>query len=200
MTAIKFQIGGHYLAVKRGLDVLMSLAGLLVFLLPSALIALAIACTSPGPVLFWSERVGQGNRMFKMPKFRTMRVGAPLVETDLLGQPDTWITPLGRLLRRSSLDEVPQLWSVLKGDMSLVGPRPALPSQGDLVRLRTLANIHLLRPGLTGLAQVSGRDNLSSHQKVTYDQAYFEGISLFLDCKLLLLTVDRVFRGQGVKH
>ena len=186
--------------MKRALDIAGALAGLV--LLSPLLVGLAIAVRleSPGPALHWSRRVGQDNRIFAMPKFRTMRTGAPDVATHLLQDPQSWVTPLGRFLRRKSLDELPQLWSVLKGDMSLVGPRPALFNQDDLVALRTEAGVDKLRPGLTGWAQINGRDELPIPQKVGLDREYLERRSLGFDLQILAATARAAVSGQGVTH
>jgi len=186
--------------LKRAIDIAGALAGLvlgsplLVFLL------VAVPLESKGGALHWSRRVGRDNVEFRMPKFRTMRVGAPNVATHLLSDPDQWITPLGRFLRRTSLDELPQLWSVLIGDMSLVGPRPALFNQDDLVALRTAAGVHRLRPGLTGWAQVNGRDELPIPQKVALDVEYLKRRSLAFDLKILAATAWTAIIGRGVSH
>ncbi|HEV2533309.1 sugar transferase [Phenylobacterium sp.] len=186
--------------MKRAVDILGSLAGL-VLLSPALLaIGLAVRLESPGPALHWSRRVGRYNRIFPMPKFRTMRTGAPDVATHLLGDPDQWITPLGRFLRRTSLDEIPQLWSVLKGDMSLVGPRPALFNQDDLVALRTAAGVEALRPGLTGWAQINGRDELPIPDKVKLDAEYLERMSLAFDFQIMAGTAWAAVSGRGVSH
>jgi len=186
--------------LKRALDIAGALAGLV--LLSPLLVGLAVAVRleSSGPALHWSRRVGRENRLFSMPKFRTMRVGAPDVATHLLEDPESWVTPLGRVLRRKSLDELPQLWSVLKGDMSLVGPRPALFNQDDLVALRTEAGIDKLRPGLTGWAQINGRDELPIPQKVGLDREYLERRSLGFDLKIIAATALAAVSGQGVTH
>ena len=186
--------------MKRALDIAGALAGLV--LLSPLLVGLAVAVRleSSGPALHWSRRVGRENRLFSMPKFRTMRVGAPDVATHLLEDPESWVTPLGRVLRRKSLDELPQLWSVLKGDMSLVGPRPALFNQDDLVALRTEAGIDKLRPGLTGWAQINGRDELPIPQKVGMDREYLERRSLGFDLKIIAATALAAVSGQGVTH
>ena len=186
--------------MKRALDIAGALAGLV--LLSPLLVGLAVAVRleSSGPALHWSRRVGRENRLFSMPKFRTMRVGAPDVATHLLEDPESWVTPLGRVLRRKSLDELPQLWSVLKGDMSLVGPRPALFNQDDLVALRTEAGIDKLRPGLTGWAQINGRDELPIPQKVGLDREYLERRSLGFDLKIIAATALAAVSGQGVTH
>jgi O-antigen biosynthesis protein WbqP len=186
--------------VKRAVDILGGLVGL-ILLSPVLLgIALAVRLESPGPALHWSQRVGRYNRIFPMPKFRTMRTGAPDVATHLLSDPDQWITPLGRFLRRTSLDELPQLWSVLKGDMSLVGPRPALFNQDDLVALRTAAGVEALRPGLTGWAQINGRDELPIPDKVKLDAEYLARRSLAFDFRILAGTAWTALSGRGVSH
>jgi O-antigen biosynthesis protein WbqP len=186
--------------VKRAVDILGALAGL-VLLSPLLLaIGIAVRLESPGPALHWSRRVGRHNGIFAMPKFRTMRTGAPDVATHLLADPDQWITPLGRFLRRTSLDEIPQLWSVLKGDMSLVGPRPALFNQHDLVALRTDLGVDKLRPGLTGWAQINGRDELPIPEKVKLDREYLERMSLAFDMRIMAGTALAAFTGKGVSH
>ncbi|MGE5466102.1 MAG: sugar transferase [Ignavibacteria bacterium] len=168
--------------------------------LPMALVALLVKLTSPGPVLYWSDRVGRHNRIFSMPKFRSMRVGTPALATHLLGDAAAHLTPIGSFLRRTSLDELPQLWSVLKGDMSLVGPRPALFNQDDLVDMRTLKGIHELVPGLTGWAQVNGRDDLPIPRKVSYDLEYLQRRSFLFDLRVIWLTFVKVLRRDGVSH
>jgi O-antigen biosynthesis protein WbqP len=186
--------------VKRAVDIVGGLAGL-ILLSPLLLgVAVAVKLDSPGPALHWSRRVGRFNRIFAMPKFRTMRTGAPDVATHLLADPDQWITPLGRFLRRTSLDEIPQLWSVLKGDMSLVGPRPALFNQHDLVALRTDLGVDKLRPGLTGWAQINGRDELPIPEKVKLDREYLERMSLAFDMRIMAGTALAAFTGKGVSH
>ncbi len=185
---------------KRLLDILLALAGIVVLFVPIAAIACAVKLTSRGPVLYWSQRVGRGNALFPMPKFRSMFTDAPTVATHLLDDPGRWITPLGRFLRRTSLDELPQLWSILVGDMSVVGPRPALYNQHDLIQLRTEAGVHVLRPGLTGWAQVNGRDELAIPDKVAYDAWYLRHRSLGLDLRIMGMTVAKVFAGDGVSH
>jgi O-antigen biosynthesis protein WbqP len=186
--------------LKRALDIAVSLAGLV--LLSPLFLALAVAVRlgSPGPALHWSRRVGRRNRIFPMPKFRTMRIGAPDLASHLLDDPDGWVTPLGRVLRRSSLDELPQLWSVLKGDMSLVGPRPALFKQDDLVALRTKAGVDALRPGLTGWAQINGRDELPIPEKARLDREYLERMSLAFDLRIIAVTAFAALSGRGVTH
>jgi O-antigen biosynthesis protein WbqP len=185
---------------KRLVDIVVAGIALLLLALPIALVALAVKLTSPGPVLYWSDRVGRGNRIFRMPKFRSMRIDTPQVATHLLASPERWLSPIGSFLRRSSLDELPQLWSVLTGDMSLVGPRPALFNQADLIELRTRRGVHVLRPGITGWAQVNGRDELPIPGKVDFDAWYLEHRSLALDARILLLTVRKVLGQHGVAH
>lgn len=185
---------------KRAFDILAAVAGLAVLWPVLAILALAVRLDSPGPALHWSSRVGRYNRIFKMPKFRTMRTGAPNVATHLLDDPDAWITPLGRFLRRTSLDELPQLWSVLVGDMSLVGPRPALFNQDDLVALRTAAGVDALRPGVTGWAQINGRDDLPIPEKAQFDADYLALQGLTFDLKVILVTLAAAVSGRGVKH
>jgi O-antigen biosynthesis protein WbqP len=179
-------------------------------ILGGALLLLAIPCfvfcwlavwlTSPGPVLHWSRRVGKDNRVFLMPKFRTMRVDTPQMATHLLQNPGQYLTPIGKLLRKTSLDELPQLLSVLKGDLSLVGPRPALFNQDDLIELRTKNGVHRLLPGITGWAQVNGRDGLNVPAKVLYDTEYMRSRSLRFDLKIMILTLLTVITGQGIRH
>ncbi|GAB3658247.1 sugar transferase [Ramlibacter alkalitolerans] len=185
---------------KRLIDLLVSACGLLVLAVPIALVALAVKLTSRGPVLYWSDRVGRHNRLFRMPKFRSMRIDTPVLPTHLLTSPERWLSPIGSFLRRTSLDELPQLWSVLQGDMSLVGPRPALFNQDDLIELRTRRGVHVLRPGITGWAQVNGRDELPIPVKVDFDAWYLEHQSLALDARILLLTVLKVVGQHGVAH
>jgi O-antigen biosynthesis protein WbqP len=186
--------------VKRLVDIAGGLAGLIV-LSPVLLgVGLAVRLESPGPALHWSKRVGRENRIFPMPKFRTMRTGAPDVATHLLADAQAWITPLGAFLRRTSLDELPQLWSVFTGDMSLVGPRPALFNQDDLVALRTAGGVDRLRPGLTGWAQINGRDELPIPEKVKLDREYLERRSLAFDLRILLATALTALSGRGVTH
>lgn len=186
--------------MKRALDIAGAVAGL-VLLSPLLLgLAVAVRLESPGPALHWSRRVGRRNRIFAMPKFRTMRTGAPDVATHLLDDPGKWVTGLGAFLRRTSLDEIPQLWSVLKGDMSLVGPRPALFNQDDLVALRTEAGVDALRPGLTGWAQINGRDELPIPEKARLDREYLERMSLAFDLRILAVTALAALSGRGVTH
>jgi O-antigen biosynthesis protein WbqP len=186
--------------MKWLVDIILCSILLIVFAAPMALIALAVKLTSKGPVLYWSDRVGRWNRIFKMPKFRSMRTNAPQVATHLLSNPDAYLTPIGGFLRRSSLDELPQLFSVLNGDLSLVGPRPALFNQDDLIALRTESGVHNLVPGITGWAQVNGRDELPIPEKVRLDCEYLRTRSFWLDSKILFLTVLKVARREGVSH
>lgn len=173
---------------------------LIVLLVPMLIIACVIRLSSKGSVLFWQDRIGRDNRVFKMPKFRTMRIDTPAIATHLLDNPDSYLIPLGGLLRKFSLDELPQLWSVLLGDMSLVGPRPALYNQYDLIERRTARGVHMLVPGITGWAQVNGRDSIPISAKVEYDEYYFKNQSFSLDIKILLMTVGKVLRTEGVAH
>lgn len=186
--------------IKRSLDIVGATVGLVVLSPVLLLIAAAVRLESPGPALHWSSRVGRNNVLFSMPKFRSMRVDAPDVATHLLPDPDRWITPLGRILRRHSLDEFPQLWSILKGDMSLVGPRPALHSQADLMALRNQAGVQVLRPGLTGWAQVNGRDELPIPEKARLDAEYLEKKSVLLDIWIIARTAFIAFSGRGIRH
>jgi O-antigen biosynthesis protein WbqP len=186
--------------VKRAVDILGALAGLVALSPLMLAVAIVVRLESPGPALHWSRRIGRYNRLFRMPKFRTMRLGAPDVATHLLSQPDAWVTPFGRFLRRTSLDELPQLWSVLAGDMSLVGPRPALFNQDDLVALRTENGVEVLRPGLTGWAQINGRDELPIPEKVKLDREYLERMSLAFDLRIILGTALAAVTGRGVSH
>jgi len=186
--------------VKRIFDLGLGLCAALVLALPIAVVALAVRLTSPGPALYWSDRVGQGNRLFRMPKFRSMRVGTPAVATHLLQNPDAHLTPIGSFLRKSSLDELPQLWSILAGNMSFVGPRPALFNQDDLIALRTECGVHQLVPGLTGWAQVNGRDELPIPAKVRLDAEYLARRSLWFDIRILWLTFVKVIRRDGITH
>jgi O-antigen biosynthesis protein WbqP len=186
--------------VKRVFDVLLGLLAAAVLLLPISLVAVLVRLTSTGPALYWSDRVGRNNVIFKMPKFRSMRVGTPAVATHLLADPASHLTPIGSFLRKSSLDELPQLWSILVGDMSFVGPRPALFNQQDLIDLRTQHGVDSLVPGLTGWAQVNGRDELPIPQKVALDVEYLQRRSLVFDVRILWLTFVKVLRRDGVSH
>jgi len=186
--------------VKRLFDLFLALCAGAVLLLLVAVVALAVRLTSRGPALYWSDRVGSNNRIFRMPKFRSMRVGTPAVATHLLSDPAVYLTPIGSFLRKSSLDELPQLWSILVGDMSFVGPRPALFNQQDLIDLRTRHGVHVLVPGLTGWAQVNGRDELPIPAKVQLDIQYLERRSFWFDIRILWLTFVKVLRREGVTH
>ncbi len=186
--------------MKRTFDLLLAMLASTVLALLVLLVALAVRASSPGPVLYWSARVGRDNKLFQMPKFRSMRIDTPAVATHLLQNPDQWLTPIGSFLRKSSLDELPQLWSILKGDMSFVGPRPALFNQDDLIALRTEKGVHELAPGLTGWAQVNGRDELPIPKKVELDAEYLKRKSLRFDLKILWMTVLKVLARDGVSH
>lgn len=186
--------------MKRLLDIVLVLAALPLLALPLLGAALLVRLTSTGPVLYWSARVGRDNALFQMPKFRSMRIDTPQVATHLLSNPDTYLTPIGSFLRKTSLDELPQLWSILKGDMSFVGPRPALFNQHDLVSMRTEQGVHRLLPGLTGWAQINGRDELPIPAKVALDAYYLQHRSLALDLRILALTAYKVLRRDGVSH
>jgi len=186
--------------MKRTLDFLMALVAIM-FLAPVLLIVgLAVRLTSPGPALYWSDRVGQNNVLFRMPKFRTMRIDTPEVATHLLDDPARWLTPIGGFLRRSSLDELPQIWSILVGHMSVVGPRPALFNQDDLIQARAKAGVHILRPGLTGWAQINGRDEISIPEKTTFDAHYLRHQSIALDLRIVIATFFKVVRRESVSH
>jgi O-antigen biosynthesis protein WbqP len=167
---------------------------------PVMMVALCVRLTSVGPIFYWSERVGKHNRLFRMPKFRSMRTDTPAVATHLLAEPDQYLTPIGSFLRRSSLDELPQIWSILRGEMSFVGPRPALFNQEDLIALRTQYGLHVLTPGLTGWAQINGRDELPIPEKVELDREYLQRRSMWFDLQILWLTVVKVLRRDGVSH
>ena len=186
--------------VKRPFDIFLGCLAALILFLPLLLVAMAVRLTSKGPALYWSDRVGRNNIIFKMPKFRSMRVGTPAVATHLLANPKAHLTPIGSFLRKSSLDELPQLWSILAGDMSFVGPRPALFNQQDLIALRTAQGVHTLVPGLTGWAQVNGRDELPIPDKVNLDAAYLQRQSLWFDIFIMWLTLVKVLRRDGVSH
>lgn len=186
--------------MKRIFDLLLALTAAVVLAVPVLLVAMAVRLTSPGPALYWSDRVGRHNKIFKMPKFRSMQVGTPAVATHLLADPKAHLTPIGSFLRKSSLDELPQLWSILVGDMSFVGPRPALFNQHDLIELRTQRGVHELVPGLTGWAQINGRDELPIPDKVKLDAEYLQRQSLGFDIRILWLTLVKVLRRDGVTH
>jgi O-antigen biosynthesis protein WbqP len=186
--------------VKRLFDVLLALIALVILTVPLCLVALAVKLSSKGSVLYWSKRVGKDNRIFRMPKFRSMRADTPAVATHLLTKPEQYLTPIGSFIRKTSLDELPQLWSILAGDMSFVGPRPALYNQQDLIDLRTIHNVHTLVPGLTGWAQVNGRDELTIEDKVRFDAQYLARRSMGMDIGILWITFTQVAKREGVTH
>lgn len=186
--------------MKRLFDFSLALVATVFLVPPIAVAAIAVRLTSPGPALYWSDRIGKNNRVFKMPKFRSMRIDTPAVATHLLQNPGQWLTPIGSFLRKTSLDELPQLWSILKGDMSFVGPRPALYNQEDLIALRTEKGVHELVPGLTGWAQVNGRDELPVEKKVELDVEYLNKRSFLFDLKILWMTSLKVLSRDGVSH
>jgi O-antigen biosynthesis protein WbqP len=186
--------------MKRIFDLLLTLLALLILIIPIAVVSIAIKLTSQGPIVYWSNRVGINNAIFKMPKFRTMCINTPEVATHLLPDPILYLTPMGSFLRRSSLDELPQLWSILRGDMSFVGPRPALYNQEDLIALRTQHRVDHVLPGLTGWAQINGRDELPISDKVKLDAEYVQRQSLGFDIYILWLTLVKVLRRDGVTH
>jgi len=186
--------------MKRIFDILLALLLLVILLIPILVITGTVRLTSKGPALYWSDRVGKHNHLFRMPKFRSMKTDTPAVATHLLEDPKSTLTPIGGFLRRSSLDELPQLWNILKGDMSFVGPRPALFNQADLIQLRTEQHIDSLAPGLTGWAQINGRDELPVIQKVELDKYYLRHQSFKFDIKILWLTFIKVIRKEGVSH
>ena len=186
--------------MKRVFDILLGCLAALILFIPVMLVALAVRLTSRGPALYWSDRVGRHNVIFTMPKFRSMRVGTPAMATHLLTDVQSHLTPIGSFLRKSSLDELPQLWSILAGDMSFVGPRPALFNQQDLIALRTGLGVHTLVPGLTGWAQANGRDELPLDEKVKLDVAYLQRQSLWFDVRILWLTLVKVLKRDGVSH
>lgn len=186
--------------MKRISDLILAVLVGIFLLLLVLLTAILVRLTSKGPILYWSDRVGRNNTIFKMPKFRSMQTGTPAVATHLLSNPDAYLTPVGSFLRKSSLDELPQLWSIIKGDMSFVGPRPALFNQHDLIALRTAAGVHALLPGLTGWAQINGRDELPIPQKVALDIEYLQQQSFWLDLKIIFLTGLKVLKRDNVVH
>ena len=186
--------------MKRLIDLCLAVVIGFVFMLPFLLVAALVRLTSSGSILYWSDRVGRYNKIFKMPKFRTMRVDTPAIATHLLPDPKQFLTPVGSFLRKSSLDELPQLWSILKGDMSFVGPRPALFNQDGLIALREQYGVDKLLPGLTGWAQINGRDELPIPEKVKLDVEYMQNQSVFFDLKIIFLTVLKVVRRDNVQH
>lgn len=188
------------MGIKKSFDLVLALLVMPLLLPLIVLVVFFIRVTSPGPALYWSDRVGRHNKIFRMPKFRSMRIDTPAVATHLLQSPDHWLTPIGSFLRKTSLDELPQLWSILKGDMSFVGPRPALFNQDELIAMRTDAGVHELVPGLTGWAQVNGRDELPIHDKVKLDVEYLQRRSFGFDIWILWMTFLKVLRRDGVSH
>lgn len=189
-----------YPIAKRIFDLFAAFAALLVFSIPILVVAVCVRATSPGPILYWSDRVGRHNHIFRMPKFRSMRIDTPAVATHLLTDPKRHLTPIGPFLRRSSLDELPQFWCILKGEMSLVGPRPALFNQHDLIALRTACGVEALPPGLTGWAQINGRDELPISEKVRLDEEYLNRRSFLFDLRIILRTALKVLGRDGVSH
>lgn len=186
--------------MKRAFDLLLVCVVGALLVLPLMVVTLLVKLSSPGPALYWSDRVGRNNTIFKMPKFRSMQIGTPALATHLLANPAQYLTPVGGFLRKSSLDELPQLWSIFKGDMSFVGPRPALYNQQDLIAMRTQAGVHALVPGLTGWAQINGRDELPIPQKVALDVEYLHRQSFGFDLKIMLFTALKVLRRDGITH
>ena len=186
--------------MKRCFDILASIFALVIFFPLLVIIGFCIKLTTPGPIIFWSDRVGRNNEIFAMPKFRSMFINTPFIATDLMKNPEQCITPIGALLRKSSLDELPQIWSILKGDMSVVGPRPALYNQYELIELRTNIGVHALRPGLTGWAQVNGRDDLTIEKKISLDHHYLKVKSFKFDIYIIWLTLVKVIKLDGVSH
>lgn len=187
-------------AMKRVFDLYLALFATIFLILPFLIVAVLVRLTSTGPILYWSDRIGRDNKIFHMPKFRSMRVDTPAVATHLLQDPQQFLTPIGSFLRKSSLDELPQLLSIIKGDMSFVGPRPALFNQDDLIKLRTQYGVEKLVPGLTGWAQINGRDELPIPDKVKWDVEYLHKQSLVFDIKIIFLTFIKVLRRDGIQH
>ena len=198
--ARRFFLSNSAMTYKRIFDLILSVTIGALFAGPIVVVALLVRMTSVGPALYWSDRVGRNNQIFKMPKFRSMQVGTPAVATHLLSNPDIYLTPIGSFLRKSSLDELPQLWNILKGDMSFVGPRPALFNQQDLIELRTRTGVHALLPGLTGWAQINGRDELPIPQKVALDVEYLHRCSLVFDIYIICMTAKKVILRDGIAH
>ena len=189
-----------YKILKRLMDVALSLFALIFFCIPFFIIFLLIKLSSKGSVIYWSDRIGKDNKIFSMPKFRTMYLNTPSLASHLLNKPDQYVTPVGKILRKYSLDELPQIWCIFIGVMSIVGPRPALYNQHDLINLRTKNNIHTLIPGLTGLAQINGRDDLSIKDKVNFDKEYFNNKSFLLDIQIIFITIKKVFISENINH
>lgn len=186
--------------LKRLFDIFFSIFALIILILPLITIYIAVFLTSSTPIIFWSDRVGKNNKIFKMPKFRSMRNFTPLLPKEKLNYPYKWFTPIGAFLRKTSLDELPQIWCVLKGEMSIIGPRPALYNQHDLIELRNKYKIYKIRPGITGWAQVNGRDEITLKQKVLFDDYYLRKYSFWLDMKIIFLTVIKVLTFEGYKQ
>ena len=186
--------------IKRSIDLIIALIAAIIFAVPYVAIVVGVRLSSPGPALYWSRRAGRQGNFFLMPKFRSMRIDTPEVATDKLGDASTYITPFGSFLRRTSLDELPQIYSVLRGDMSIVGPRPALHNQHELIAKRAAFGVDDLRPGVTGWAQINGRDEIALQDKLRFDRDYLERQSLFFDLRIILLTVVAVVRSRGVSH
>jgi len=191
---------GARAGLKRGADLFLVIVAGLFLIVPIVVVALCVRMTSSGPAIYWSNRVGRRNQIFQMPKFRSMRIDTPTVATHLLDDPSRYLTPIGAFLRKSSLDELPQLWCILKGEMSFVGPRPALYNQNDLIALRTAEGVDALLPGLTGWAQVNGRDELPIPEKVKFDVEYLQRRSFFMDMRILAMTVGKVLGSKGIAH
>lgn len=186
--------------IKRLFDIVISVGAMIILSIPCLIISIAIMLTSTGPIIYWSRRAGSNGAYFMMPKFRTMRINTPEVSTEELSDPKKYLTPLGSFLRRSSFDEFPQFFSVLKGDMSVVGPRPALHNQLDIISKRKELGIDVLRPGITGWAQINGRDNISLIQKLNFDQEYLKKRSIFFDLKIIILTILIVIQKKDIIH
>ncbi len=186
--------------MKRIFDITISIVLVIMLLIPILLIVLAIKLTSKGPVIYWSERVGQHGALFKMPKFRSMHVDTPIISSHLVIEPEAYLSPIGQFIRASSIDELPQLWSVLRGDMSLVGPRPVIADTHDLIKLRTAYGVDCLLPGITGWAQIKGRDQLTNPEKATLDFEYLQKQSFWFDFKILCVTLIKVFSQDGISH
>jgi O-antigen biosynthesis protein WbqP len=186
--------------MKRLFDLILTMPAILLLLPFAGIVFIAVRVTSTGPALYWSDRVGKNNTIFKMPKFRSMKIGTPAVASHMLGNAASHLTPIGSFLRKSSLDELPQLWCILKGDMSIVGPRPALFNQDDLIALRSAQQVHTIPPGLTGWAQINGRDEIPIPEKVAFDAYYLQHQSFLLDIKIVTFTALKVVRRDGVSH
>jgi O-antigen biosynthesis protein WbqP len=186
--------------MKRFFDLILAVLVILIFSLPMFLIMISIRLTSKGPAIYWSDRVGINNSIYKMPKFRSMRIDTPEIATHLMSNPEQYLSPIGGFLRRNSLDELPQIFSIIKGDMSFVGPRPALFNQDDLIALRSKNKLDEVLPGLTGWAQINGRDELSINEKILLETEYMENRSFWLDFKIIYITIIKVLRRKGVMH